>query len=162
MIGSVLTVCTGNLCRSPMAMGLLGQTLQGVRVTSAGVHAQNGTPVDPVAAHLLRECGIDLSGHRARCLDRAMLEGVDLILVMEHVHQRHIEREFPTLRGKVHRLWRADDVPDPYGKGLVAYEEVMGLIAASVGEWATRINALRGKLRSAAPDARPSGGAREM
>ncbi|KNH10008.1 Low molecular weight protein tyrosine phosphatase [Candidatus Burkholderia brachyanthoides] len=154
MIGSVLTVCTGNVCRSPMAMGLLAQALPGVLVSSAGVQAQNGTPIDPVAVSLLRDCGIDLGGHRSRSLDVAMPERVDLILVMEDAHRRHMERAFPMLRGKVHRLWSEGDVPDPYRKGLPVYEEVMGLIAASVNDWAVRISALRGKSRLVLPDAR--------
>jgi protein-tyrosine phosphatase len=156
MIGSVLTVCTGNLCRSPIAMGLLAQALPRVRVSSAGIHAQDGTPIDPVAARIGRHLGIDLSEHRACSLDAAMLPQFDLILVMEHRHQRHVERTFPTQRGKVHRLSVLGDVPDPYRQGLPAYEQVMGLIAAGVSDWVGRIEALRGKSHPVAPDARPS------
>ncbi len=87
MFERILVVCTGNICRSPMAAALLGHNLAShnpaVEVQSAGLAALVGYPADSLAQELLWERGIDLSDHRARQLTAAMIMDADLVLAME-------------------------------------------------------------------------------
>ncbi len=93
MSAKVLVVCTANVCRSPMAAGLLASHLRAaghsVIVTSAGTQSVR-LGVDRVAVDELRERGIDISGHQPRAFDGAMLEaeGADLIITMTRAHLR--------------------------------------------------------------------------
>ena len=91
MIDRILVVCIGNICRSPMAEGLLRLRLAGrtgVTVGSAGIAARVGEPADPMAQGLMRERGIDIAGHRARQLTPELAGAHDLVLVMEQEHER--------------------------------------------------------------------------
>lgn len=133
MLDRVLIVCTGNICRSPMAEGLLRARFaargRGV-VESAGIAALVGRPADPVAVALLARRGIDLSGHRARQLTPELLAAADVVFVMEDGQRLHLERLSAAARGRVHRLGRAGgfDVPDPYRGPPAAFEEALALI----------------------------------
>jgi protein-tyrosine phosphatase len=142
MIKEILTVCAGNVCRSPMAQALLQALLPESRVASAGLHAIEGMEIDSSVVCVMGKVGIDLSPHRARRLSREMCEQADLILVMESVHKRTIDLSYPQGRGKVHCLDFGEDVPDPRGKSLVDYEVALERISRHTGDWAKRIKAL--------------------
>ena len=106
-IGNVLVVCVGNICRSPMAQAMLQHALQDktdVAVESAGLGALAGHPASEHSVALMKERGIDISGHRARQLTPEMIAGSDLILVMEQGHRRAIDSVEPAARGKIYRL----------------------------------------------------------
>ncbi|WP_300083912.1 hypothetical protein [Propioniciclava sp.] len=86
----ILTVCTGNVCRSPAAEYLLADAFAddpAVVVTSAGTGAPEGMPVSPVVGELLRERGIDASPHQARYLTPAIVASADLILTATRQHR---------------------------------------------------------------------------
>src|SRR2546425_7069143 len=83
----ILLVCTGNICRSPLAAALLERALvergiEGIAVASAGTGAWDGAPVSEGAYLVGLERGLDLSGHRARLLTRELVDGANLILTM--------------------------------------------------------------------------------
>ncbi|TMG80394.1 MAG: low molecular weight phosphotyrosine protein phosphatase, partial [Betaproteobacteria bacterium] len=95
MIQHVLFVCTGNICRSPLAASLLERALteRGIEVTvsSAGTGAWDGAPASEGAYLVGLERGLDLSGHRARLLTRELVERADLILTMARHHRARVD-----------------------------------------------------------------------
>ncbi len=146
MISDIVVVCVGNICRSPMAAALLDEQLgtdSGITVSSAGVGALVGFPAAEHAVELMRERGIDISGHRARQLDTEIIKSTDLILVMESGHKAAIDAIDPTARGKVYRIceWRDCDIDDPYQQAKEAFAEAMELIGQGVEDWVERIRA---------------------
>ena len=86
-MSTILVVCTGNICRSPIAEGFLRQLLQdrgieGISVESAGVSGLRGYPADPEAVRAAAEQAVDISRHRARRVNAKMIEKADLVLAM--------------------------------------------------------------------------------
>jgi low molecular weight protein-tyrosine phosphatase len=141
MFERILIACIGNICRSPTAEYLFRQQLgdaTGERVSSAGIHAMAGYPMDPTSALLLDEHGVPHQGHRGRQLDTALLRQSSLILVMEKSHVITIGRLAPEVSGKVFLLDRwldGADIPDPYGQQRPAFEHVYQLIDRGVASW---------------------------
>ncbi|WP_454902168.1 low molecular weight protein-tyrosine-phosphatase [Variovorax gossypii] len=138
---SVLTVCIGNICRSPMAEGLLAAGLPHLRVFSAGIGALVGQPADATAQALMRRRGIDISGHVAQQVSQLLCRQADLILVMEREQRRHLESAYPFVRGKVFRIaeFTGQDVPDPYRQDEAAFEHAFALIDTGARAWIERI-----------------------
>lgn len=144
MFQSVLVVCTGNICRSPIAAALLARRLNdaGKQVDSAGVAALIGAPAAPYAQEVMRERGYDLSDHRGRQLTAEMLAQADLVLALDETHRRWILDRFTQFRGRVHKLgkWRDDaDVADPFQRPKAAFEEAYLQIADYVEDWLPRL-----------------------
>lgn len=145
MFSSILIVCTGNICRSPMGEFLLRDrwTKPGVRVASAGVGAMVGWGADEDALTVMQRYGIDMDAHRARQLTSELLTSHDLILVMEDEHAQWINRRMPTARGRVHLMskWEGEaGVPDPYRRGLPAFEACYAQLDRCVDSWLKRLD----------------------
>lgn len=87
---TILTVCTGNICRSPAVERLLAHALPEVRVTSAGVRAVVGAPVSPPMAALLVEAGVRADGFAAQQLTEALVREADLVLALTRGHRSAI------------------------------------------------------------------------
>jgi glycine hydroxymethyltransferase len=97
---SILVVCTGNICRSPMATGFLRELLRergasNIRIESAGVQGWEDSPPTPEAVRALEERGIDISDHMARRLSRSSVEDVSLVLAMAADHREAVQRVAP-------------------------------------------------------------------
>ena len=97
---TVLFVCTGNICRSPMAerLFLAGVQFAGepdVRVVSAGTHGLTGWAMDEPSAFVLRELGGDGAGHQAQRLGPDLIAAADLILTAETEHRAAVVRIDP-------------------------------------------------------------------
>ena len=148
---NILVVCTGNICRSPMAEGLLRHKLpenlkERVLIASAGTDALHGNLATDFAIMVMQEYGVDLFSHRARLLSRQMVVDADLILAMEQYHLKIIKslkrkaisksflmRAFDGSRTSSDRFQTKNsrasyDVPDPIGGDLNLYRESAQLI----------------------------------
>ena len=77
---NVLVICIGNICRSPMAEGLLQQAFPEKKIRSAGIGALIGYPADPYSVQIMEEQGIDIRSHRAQKLAGWMVSEADLIV----------------------------------------------------------------------------------
>lgn len=144
MFKKLLFVCVGNICRSPTAEILMRQQLRdriGVKVSSAGLQALVGKPIDSMAAELLGEHGFESADHRGRQASPSVLTAADLILVMERAHITRIARDVPQVSGKTFLLghWDHMEVPDPYRQQRIAFEHVYALIEQGVSRWSAHI-----------------------
>lgn len=112
-----------------------------LEIRSAGLAALVGRSADQTAQHLMLEQGVDISAHRARQLDAALLRWADLVLVMETVQRQSIESMAPMARGKVYRLgeWSNLEIPDPYGQPEGAFKDALELISRGVRDWIARL-----------------------
>jgi protein-tyrosine phosphatase len=104
---TVLTVCTGNICRSPLAESLLRARLADLdlRVHSAGTHALVGHAMTDPAQQLARDRGVDpaiAEAHRARLLTEALLDDADLVLTMTSEHRDYALQLLPR---RLHRVF---------------------------------------------------------
>lgn len=141
MFKKILTVCVGNICRSPTAELLFRQTLTDgeIEVVSAGIGALVGKSMDETASAVLFEnAKCDASNHKARQLSALLLHWADLVLVMERDQASAISRIAPETSGKVFLLgkWNGErEIPDPYRQQRAAFEHVYALIKADVSQW---------------------------
>jgi protein-tyrosine phosphatase len=140
-MNNILVVCEGNICRSPMAEGLLAASLPGAHVGSAGLGALSGMPADETAIRLMRARGIDISAHRAVQLTRDACKRAELVLVMTTEQRKRIEESYPFACGRVYRVgeFKKRDVPDPYRQPEHVFQDVLQMIDDGVREWLLRI-----------------------
>ena len=130
-------MCTGNICRSPTAEGVLRQLAakEGVElhIASAGTGDWHvGHPPDERAQRHAKGRGYDLSALRARQVQASDFSEFDLILAMDRGHLRALERMAPpSERHKVRLFAKGRDVPDPYYGGPQGFEEVLDLVEAA-------------------------------
>ena len=129
----ILFVCTGNICRSPFAEGLLKKLVQkkgldDIVADSAGLLALTGNSATGLAQKVAAEYDVDLSGHIAKSVKEDIVDRSDLILVMEKSHAKNLLDAFPKAEGKVFLIRRFArfgsknrGVADPYGLNYEAY-----------------------------------------
>jgi protein-tyrosine-phosphatase len=146
----IVAVCTGNICRSPMAEGILSEmreTFPGINASSAGTHALDGNPSSEFSVIACLEQGIDISGHRARRLDEAITRESDIIICMEPVHIEMVLSLDASAAGKIYNLAdfsggrKLKKIADPYGCSLREYRQCFHDILACLGNFLAAISA---------------------
>ncbi|MFO1502065.1 MAG: ribose 5-phosphate isomerase B [Verrucomicrobiota bacterium] len=118
---TILFVCTGNVCRSPMAEGLFRHAVKGdsrYRVLSAGVGAVDGQPPSPHAVRALKELGVDISRQRSQMLSAELVEQADYIFGMTHGHVDAVTLLFPQAAEKTFLLREFDETLDIFEKDI--------------------------------------------
>jgi glycine hydroxymethyltransferase len=119
---TILFVCTGNICRSPMAEGLFRHLTAKMggryRAVSAGVGAVDGMPPSTHAVQALRSLGIDISRQRSRALTGDLVREADLIFGMTHGHTNAVMLMYPSAAEKTFLLREFDDTLEAYEKDI--------------------------------------------
>jgi tRNA threonylcarbamoyl adenosine modification protein (Sua5/YciO/YrdC/YwlC family) len=143
---SIVFVCTGNTCRSPMAdvlcRTLIAQKLgckvseledRGVMVSSAGISASMGARPSPEGVAVMAEMGIDLGGHASQPLGPQLIRHADIIWTMTRSHRQAILQQWPEAAGRVHMLsLDGQDVGDPIGHPIDQYRRCLEQIKAEL------------------------------
>lgn len=126
---TILFVCTGNTCRSPMAEAIARDLirkdeLQGMttHVASAGVATHDGMPINPDAAGALTGMGLAVPDHQSKQLTLAMIDHAEVIYTMTPTHAQAIMTMAPNSVHKVFVLDELEGVPDPIGQGAEVYQ----------------------------------------
>lgn len=141
-VSSILVVCVGNICRSPVGERLLALALPECKVSSAGIGAVVGAPADETMCKAAAVDGVSLDGHIARQFTPAIGVEHELILVMERGHKAEIARVAPHLAGRTMLFdqWLGGKgIDDPYRKPLAAHQAAFAAIRAAAEAWSQRL-----------------------
>jgi len=140
---NVLFVCTGNICRSPMAQGLFADLIRGrrdIEVTSAGIGAIGGQPPSPYAIEVMSELGMDIRNIRSKPLMAELVRKADFIFVMTYGHLDSMLLLFPSAAEKTFLLREFEtdlpvierEVSDPIGQSRETYRDCRNQIRAAL------------------------------
>ena len=135
---TVLFVCTGNICRSPMAevyfrsLCVQNGRENRIDVDSAGMSAVTGYGASEFACGLVESEGLSLAEFRSKRLERTLAEHAGLIVCMTKMHKTYVETAFPECQTKtftlLHFIGSDDDIADPYGAPMEAYVQCAAIM----------------------------------
>lgn len=140
----IIFVCTGNICRSPMAEGILRHRSKAkgrndLVISSMGIQGLTNSPAVDFAQDVCAEKGIDISSHVARTIIGEELQEADLILCMEPVHSKFLQTFFPWHRNKIFLLgaWpkekaRKSAIKDPMGGSIEDFRRTFNIIQSHI------------------------------
>jgi len=127
---SVLFVCSANICRSPLAMGLFHLQVDSESfrwcIHSAGVWAENGHPVAQYTQEILMSRGCDVGNYLSQQVTKEMIRDHNLVLTMEKGQKEAMKIAFPEFSSRIYLLsemvGKIHDIQDPIGQSLVEFE----------------------------------------
>ena len=138
---TILFVCTGNSCRSVMAVEMFKKMLGGdkdkINILSAGVGTMPGMRASEYTIKVLQREGIDATSHRSIAISKDMIQNADLVIAMDRFHKNRIVEIDPSAKNKTHVLREFKKAPDeilepeildPIGRPLEVYERSLVLI----------------------------------
>jgi protein-tyrosine phosphatase len=137
---TVLFVCTGNTCRSPMAEQILNEQVRDLsaHAFSAGLDAVPGSPINPQAANALNQLGYNPTEHSSTLVSTEAVEEADVILTFTQDQKNELGQRFPAANRKFFTISeyangeQGQDVLDPYGKSDEVYRETAETIDSLV------------------------------
>lgn len=145
MFKSVLILCIGNICRSPVAEGILKKMSEqhqlGLSISSAGVQAMVNEPAQPHSLSVALENDIDITSHRARQLTAEILQAHELVLVTDEMVRRMAIQQHPTATGKIKRIghFRNLEIVDPYRKPKENFDIMYKDIENCLQDWLKKV-----------------------
>ncbi|MCX7785588.1 MAG: low molecular weight protein arginine phosphatase [candidate division WOR-3 bacterium] len=140
---TILFVCTGNSCRSPMAKGIFDKLLEKSRAIkkseiniltlSAGTNATKGNVPSEFAQQAVKKYGVDIRHHLSYPLTKERIDLADLILVMENKHKDRVLELVPLAKNRTFLITEyvgeeSKEIPDPFGGPLEKFQEVADLL----------------------------------
>ena len=139
---TLLFVCTGNTCRSPMAEQIFNEQARDLsaHAISAGLDAKPGSPINPQAADALIQFGYTPTEHRSTLVSTEAVEEADVILTFTQDQKDEVAKRFPAAVEKLFTIseyanstsGKHEDVSDPYGKSAEVYKETAETINSLV------------------------------
>lgn len=145
----VVFVCSGNICRSPMAAAFAKDKFErrGIEalIVSCGTLNIQGRPAASQGIAAMREIGIDMTSHYSQGVQPAILDMADWIVVMSPRHEDFLMQRLKHLRPKIVRMWEyATDelaqIDDPVGQDLAAFRACRDLLDVCVDNWIDSIH----------------------
>ena len=131
----IMFICTGNICRSAMAEGLMKKKLQekGIiaQVCSSGLYAETGDGATYNAIEAMKMYNVDISNHKATNTRYSNIQEMDVILCATQAHKQNIILLYPNLKNKVYTIkefakldnnGQDMDIKDPWGCDMNVYE----------------------------------------
>lgn len=144
----IVILCSGNICRSPLAEVLLRKKLGQhgslkAQVISMGTLGIVGRSADPQVQRIATRMGCDLSQHRSQGVSQVVLRAADIIFIMDGSQERMLRQYAPQILNKVVRLGvllqvPQDDIEDPVGRDAQTFERVAGQIDEALDTWLAR------------------------
>lgn len=149
---TILFVCTGNTCRSPMAQAMMNRKILDkfgkefrredlpIVAYSAGVAAYGGDPASPGASQAIKQYGASLESHSSSQLTKEMVDQADLILTMGARHKHAIASQWPSASGKIQMISPdSSEISDPFGGPLEVYQKCAQQLDQHTSYWIEKL-----------------------
>lgn len=145
MFQSVLVLCIGNICRSPVAEGILKKYAEqyhlNLSISSAGVHAMLDQGAQPHSISVADEHNIDITSHQAKQVTIEMMHEHELILVADDTVRKIASQQYPFATGKIKRIghFRHEDIQDPYLKAKSYFDIMYQHLDLCLQDWLRKV-----------------------